>query len=212
MLLLLLSFNLNFLLLLFYYIIIIETTIHSNSSPSSSTSYNNNHHPYDHILPTKIQPLLLSFLSTIFPIDSSSSSSAASSPVFIRGTHNPPASMEGSSVVYILHIYPRKPTSTLPRSTSSSSATTTSSTTSSLSSLPGVFYVGESESLSQRLLQHRRFYQRAACLVSCLVINVSNKSQARQLETMLIHYLKQYGVSFDRDADVNHSLFSKGLK
>ena len=109
--------------------------------------------------------------------------------VYIPAGHHPPASLEGSSVVYILHIYsPKHP------------------------QLPGVFYVGETESLQQRLRQHRMFYKRAECQVVALAWNVADKSSARQLETQLIPWMKQRGFTFDRDADAAHSLFSRGLK
>ncbi len=101
--------------------------------------------------------------------------------------HEPPASIEGQSAVYLLHIHLKKSKGT---------------------SL-GVFYVGETESLNQRLRQHRMFYKRNDCLVHCLAFNVPNKSMARALETKLITTLKSKGYSFDRDSDATHTLFSR---
>jgi predicted GIY-YIG superfamily endonuclease len=105
--------------------------------------------------------------------------------------HEPPASIEGQSAVYLLHIFPKK---------------------SKTSGQQGVFYVGETESLNQRLRQHRMFYKRGDCLVHCLAFNVPNKSLARALETKLITTLKTKGYSFDRDSDAAHSLFSRSLR
>ncbi len=104
--------------------------------------------------------------------------------------HDPPASIEGQSAVYLLHVHPKK--------SKSSSGTSL-----------GVFYVGETESLNQRLRQHRMFYKRNDCLVHCLAFNMPNKSMARALETKLITTLKSKGYSFDRDSDATHTLFSR---
>lgn len=118
-----------------------------------------------------------------------SSSSPLPQIVYIPPTHLPPASLEGSSVVYVLHIFSTKHPH-----------------------LPGVLYVGESESLTQRLRQHRMFYKRADCQVVAVAWNVADKSSARQLETQLIGEMKKRGFIFDRDSDASHSLFSRGLK
>ena len=75
-------------------------------------------------------------------------------------------------------------------------------------------YIGETESLAQRLKQHRQFYQRASNkqnTLTCLAFNVDNKSQARLWETKLIQYFKAQGEVFVHDTDVAHSLFSRGL-
>lgn len=89
--------------------------------------------------------------------------------------------------------------------------------------------MGETESLSQRLKQHRQSYQRKfggsskggkggkQVVVDCLAWNVKNKSQARYQETYLIQYLKEYSsqqslisekIFFERDFDSHHTLFS----
>ncbi len=77
--------------------------------------------------------------------------------------------------------------------------------------LPGVLYIGETESLSQRLKQHRQFYARKQAVLTCLAFNVDNKSHARQWETTLITIFQQEGELFARDTDASHSLFSRGI-
>lgn len=81
----------------------------------------------------------------------------------------------------------------------------------------GVFYVGETESLAQRLRQHRLFYRRSGGVVACVAFSVPHKSAARRLETLLIQQLKKPSLLaeplvFERDADAKHSLFSRELR
>ncbi len=108
---------------------------------------------------------------------------------YIPTNHHPPASLEGSSVVYVLHIYNAKHPE-----------------------LPGTFYVGETESLQQRLRQHRDYYKKHDCQVVALAWNVNDKSMARQTESKLIPWMKQKGYVFERDTDASHTLFSRGMK
>lgn len=68
-----------------------------------------------------------------------------------------------------------------------------------------MLYVGETESISQRLDQHRR--NRRGKDISAVVLSISNKSSARFLETNLIRKLKSAGYDIDQDTDSQHSLF-----
>jgi hypothetical protein len=112
--------------------------------------------------------------------------------VRIPANREPPASLEGQSTVYLLHIHHARKTGPV--------------------TAQGVLYVGETESLNQRLREHRQYYKRKALVVSCVAFNVADKSAARALETRLIGELKQRGFPFDRDADATHSLFSRAAR
>lgn len=108
--------------------------------------------------------------------------------VYIPPNHSIPASLEGKSAVYILYL-----------------------TSIKNSKKPGSFYVGETESLNQRIGTHRLNAKRSQKEISALVMNVANKSDARKLETTLILWLKEQGYHLDRSADAKHVLFSQGL-
>ena len=90
--------------------------------------------------------------------------------MIIEDNYQPPASLEGHSCVYILHL----------RQGGS----------------PETFYVGETESIRQRLQQHRQYYQKQSIgsqsnnnnnngvlrtHIRCAVLTMPNKSIARQV-------------------------------
>ena len=63
-------------------------------------------------------------------------------PILVEAQYMPPINMEGRSVLYVLHIYNRKYGGTF-------------ASTSPNSGIIDMLYVGETESLAQRLTQHR---------------------------------------------------------
>ena len=75
--------------------------------------------------------------------------------------------------------------------------------------LPDLLYVGETESIRQRLKQHRDHYKTQGYSFNAAVLSVRDKSTARQAETVLINALKSRGLDIENDADSKHVLFSK---
>lgn len=75
-------------------------------------------------------------------------------------------------------------------------------------------YVGETESISARLENHRKnkkfleYLQHSSLTFDTLVIQVDNKSSARAIETELITYFKVHNYELCGDSDQWHSLFS----
>lgn len=76
-------------------------------------------------------------------------------PILVEAQYMPPVSMEGRSVLYVLHIYNRKYGSTF-------------ASTSPDSGIIDTFYVGETESLGQRLTQHRVSWK--VCILKKMLI------------------------------------------
>lgn len=72
--------------------------------------------------------------------------------------------------------------------------------------------MGETESIRQRLKQHRDKYKTLGYSFNAAVISVQNKSAARKIETMLINALKSKGLDIENDADSRHVLFSGSSK
>ena len=68
-----------------------------------------------------------------------------------------------------------------------------------------ILYVGETESINQRLKQHRD--QRKDFSISALVTNILDKSTARLCETNLINQLKDLGYQLQNSSDGEHQLF-----
>ena len=97
---------------------------------------------------------------------------------------DPPAAYEGSSIVYVLQC--RK------------------------GSEPPFIYVGETESIRERLRTHRRetFDKHT---VQALVAKCPNKGAARLAETMLIKTLKAKGYDVRSDTDGSHRLFGSSV-
>ena len=71
-------------------------------------------------------------------------------------------------------------------------------------------YVGESESVSLRLKQHRQ--KRKGISVSAIIIPLTDKSCTRAVETLLISELNRYGFDLESSADIQHQLFGSALK
>lgn len=74
--------------------------------------------------------------------------------------------------------------------------------------LPDLLYVGETESVRQRLRQHRDAYRAKGYSFSAAVLAVRDKSAARRVETTLINNLKVRGFDIENDTDSKHVLFS----
>lgn len=106
--------------------------------------------------------------------------------IYIPVNHLVPALLEGSSILYVLHL---------------------SSTRSRDGSEVGLLYVGETESLTQRLHQHRVQYRKKGIQVEAMAWRVTDKSTARQIETLCLRKLKAQGFTLDRDSDSRHKLF-----
>lgn len=96
--------------------------------------------------------------------------------IFVESQEIPPPSLEGQACVYVLIL----PSQTL--------------------------YVGETESIRQRLEQHRISRKIS---FNAIIIPAVHKSQARLWEMVLIERFSQLKVSVERDSDKNHVLFSR---
>lgn len=68
-------------------------------------------------------------------------------------------------------------------------------------------YVGETESISQRIHQHRTSKKNKRNEISVAVATVQSKSAARATETLLIQSLKKNGYDVVQDSDSSHRLF-----
>lgn len=106
----------------------------------------------------------------------------SSTPVQVPSRHHPPASLSNRSCLYVLQL-------TAPSSSSSSSSTTSR------------YYVGETDSLSKRLSQHRRKGSGMWSHSKAVAFPVDDKTQARYLESTLIGELARAGYSLESIAD-----------
>lgn len=70
-----------------------------------------------------------------------------------------------------------------------------------------MLYVGETESVRQRLRQHRDRYKAEGYSFNAAVLGMPNKSAARRLETSLLQALKAQGFDIENDSDSRHVLF-----
>ena len=106
-------------------------------------------------------------------------------PVIIEHGWKSPAALEGYSCVYILHVHMQT---------------------------NEFIYVGETESLSQRLKQHRQSWRAKHIKIRVAAFQVQEgKSRAREIETSLIRCLKKHGYQLsnsDTGGDSTHVLFS----
>ena len=111
----------------------------------------------------------------------------SSTPVQVPPRHHPPASLSNRSCLYVLQL-------TAPSSSSTTSSSSTSTSTSR-------YYVGETDSLSKRLSQHRRKGSGMWSHSKAVVFPVDDKTQARYLESTLIGELARAGYSLESIAD-----------
>lgn len=93
-----------------------------------------------------------------------------SSPIIIDVNEESPAGLEGHSCVYVLEV--------------------------GKGSTPPTFYVGETDSISRRILEHRS-ERGSHTNVRIAVAKVENKSQGMLVETMIIKHLKEKGFSVE---------------
>ena len=103
--------------------------------------------------------------------------SAETSPVQIPPRHHPPASLSNRSCLYVIQLVP-----------------------SSLSTSSSRYYVGETDSISQRLNQHRRKGNKWANS-SAVAFPVNDKTQARYWESALIRELVRKNYSLESISD-----------
>ena len=116
-------------------------------------------------------------------------------PLTIHSKKLPPISFEGQACVYILHITNITPTGKFKKNASGSKI--------------DVYYVGETESIRQRMSKHRSFW--SDCDVSAIIVPSLNKSEARKTESYLINELKTIGLQLANDevrGDGSNRLFS----
>ena len=59
---------------------------------------------------------------------------------------------------------------------------------------PAVLYVGETDSIHRRLQQHRARHGANGLQVECLLVEVPSKSDALQLEEIVVRQLKAAGI------------------
>jgi len=107
--------------------------------------------------------------------------SVETTPIQIPPRHHPPASLSNRSCLYVLQL-------------------ALSSSSSSSSSSNSRYYVGETDSLSKRLLQHRRKGSTWSHS-NTVVFPVKDKTQARYWESILIGELAREGYSLESIAD-----------
>lgn len=106
--------------------------------------------------------------------------SGAEKVVLVERGYEPPVSLEGKACVYVLHLVsPGR---------------------------PDELYIGETESIRQRLQQHRTV--RKGVKIRALVAPAPNKSAARSVETRLISEFKRLGYDIQQDKDQQHKLFA----
>ena len=96
---------------------------------------------------------------------------------------DPPASLEGSACVYILIIHGETARD------------------------GDRVYVGETESIRQRLVEHTA--ARQGTRVTAVVTSAPNKSSARGTESLIIARLRADGYHLEGGSDGSHILFSK---
>jgi len=101
---------------------------------------------------------------------------------YVDHNWDPPAKLEGNSCVYVLHL--------------------------EKGNEPDIFYVGETESIHQRLSQHRKSKKFHNYTIKAAIICTPNKSSARSMESLLIKSLQKKGYELVSDTDSSHSLFS----
>lgn len=102
--------------------------------------------------------------------------------IFVDHDWDPPASLEGSSCVYVLHL--------------------------EKGNEPDLLYVGETESIRQRLFEHRKSNTLIGYTIKAAIVSTPNKSTARNMESLLIRLFQKKGYEMLSDKDHAHSLFS----
>ena len=111
----------------------------------------------------------------------------------------PPPAFETSACVYVLQLVPR------------AGSRPASSTTEGVS-----YYVGETESIRQRLLQHRQTFLGGSApqydKLHCAVLQVRNKSAARAAEATAINAMRAMGFPLRSDRDSGHVHFSSSAR
>lgn len=130
--------------------------------------------------------------------------------VHIPVDHLVPVTLEGSSCLYILHLFPLQSQKVRDQRRVERWLSLLVCVHCFVGMQEGsVLYVGETESLSQRLHQHRLNYRRKGMQLEVLAMRMPDKSTARMVETETIRGLKKAGFRFDRTSDSQHVLFGQ---
>lgn len=160
--------------------------------------------------------------------------------ILVDSSYGTPPSVEGRSCLYVLrysafvgapgwgtppqHYPPERKSSGSGREGEGGSAGALSDS-SLVSSLGGQeagvwFYVGETDVIRKRLIQHARKWgdgaestrYSSAYKLDAIIVDVGNKSEARRLETTVIRAMKKEGFYLisDRDGSRTHSSFEPG--
>jgi DNA mismatch repair ATPase MutS/predicted GIY-YIG superfamily endonuclease len=106
-------------------------------------------------------------------------------PIAIDHQQQAPISFEGRACVYLLIISPSRVSD---------------------SNLPDRIYIGETESIAQRLQQHRRRWKEHH--VKVIAVQVANKSDARKIESAFIQEFRRQGYDVIQPSDADNVLFS----
>ncbi len=113
--------------------------------------------------------------------------SGANSALHVPAGHAPPPALAARSCVYVLQVS-RDGTPPLPVASAVSAADADAAT-----SLPPALYVGETDSISRRLDEHRRRHG-AGAAVECVLVEAGSKTDALRLETRALRRLRQLGL------------------
>ena len=113
--------------------------------------------------------------------------SGANSALHVPAGHAPPPALAARSCVYVLQVS-RDGAPPLPVASAVSAADADAAT-----SLPPALYVGETDSISRRLDEHRRRHG-AGAAVECVLVETGSKTDALRLETRALRRLRQLGL------------------
>ena len=113
--------------------------------------------------------------------------SGANSALHVPAGHAPPPALAARSCVYVLQVS-RDGAPPLPVASAVSAADADAAT-----SLPPALYVGETDSISRRLDEHRRRHG-AGAAVECVLVEAGSKTDALSLETRALRRLRQLGL------------------
>jgi DNA mismatch repair ATPase MutS len=129
--------------------------------------------PFDHIESTEAEEIDRSSVLMLQDIVSVAESVTQQSSIIIPPAYHPPASLDGRSTVYVLE----------------------------LNSTPRKYYVGETDDVRSRILQHRRKGGMWSNMSAIVVPAPGGKSQARIWESCLIQSLASKGLFLESVSD-----------
>ena len=152
-------------------------------------------------------------LNDIIPIVATVSELTIEDTLIINHDEDPPPFFEGKSCLYVLQIQPKSHiknnnkinTYNKNDRNNRNEINENENENEQNSNVLDLLYVGETESIQQRLSQHRQ--SRKNMLINAIIINLPNKSKARLIESKLIKILQKQGYVIEQDSDANHILF-----